>query len=490
VTFSQHDHDAQMNRAAAEAWASGLGVAPLPGEATDSGHDIAEPVQLRGNGAKALRTVDAPDRDLPLTSHVSQVWNSGNSGNSESEDELGDSAPRLLRGSDLEPPQQIQYLVQGLLPQGDVAALFGAEGIGKSLWWVLVAAHVTTGKGNRALGIREGEPRDVLVIATEDHKRDVVVPRLQVAGADTDRVLFIAQDTNGEGICSFPRDMHLVHEAAEDYDLALVVVDAWLDTVHGSISIRDPHQARVALNPWTKAAHSTMASILLLGHSNRDEGATSLRSRVGATGTLRQKVRSMIYAAQPPERPGVLYVGGDKANNQPGGSAVAYKIEAVQKWEPGEFDDGTIARLTVEGDTGATMPDHYARWQVERKRAEHPSAADQAWTWLHDFLTEHGGECEAAAAKTAAKQAGHNPRQLAPLLREHGGQVAPGGQQGAWVYRLAQTSLTSQTSSLAGHGKCDGKSQLEATDRATDTTSSPQLQGNDQRNQRNEDARK
>ena len=67
-------------------------------------------------------------------------------------------------------------------------------------------------------------------------------PRLEVAGADLAMMWVICIEDDGSGAPTFPRDLHLIADAKPAP--ALVIVDAWLDTVPAVLSVRDPQQAR------------------------------------------------------------------------------------------------------------------------------------------------------------------------------------------------------------------------------------------------------
>ena len=366
------------------------------------------------------------------------------------------TGPKLWMATDLKPAEPTRWLLRGHLPQGAVAVLVGDEGIGKSLWWVLIVAHITTGMALPDLGLPAREPRDVLLILTEDSWTGEVRTRLEVAGADFTRLIVIAEDDDGSGSPIFPRDMHLVIAAAQTKDIALVVCDAWLDTVAGNMQVKDPQQARAALHPWKEAATTTGAAVLLLAHSNRSD-VGNLRDRVGATGALRQKARVLLYAAQPPNAPGVMYLGPDKANSTHKAAAIAYEIKVIQVRPVTDEDPGTIGRLEVQGITDATMEGHYAAWRAEAYRQAHPKADDQVWPWLRDYFAEHGEDTEhgrqvvAGKAKDAARKAGHNPQRLPPLVREHGGQVVPAGKGAPWIYRMPALVGPSDTSTNTTH---------------------------------------
>lgn len=405
---------------------------PLPGSATSAGSSGPEDWDLSEH-LDYLTDAEAPaDPESPLTYRVSQVNESGKSVKS-------DGSSRLFRGVDLEPSRPIRWIARGHLPAGQVVTLVGDEGIGKSLWWVLVVAHLTTGQPSTDLGIGRQSPKDVVLILTEDGWADTVRPRLEVAGADLNRVHVIASESDGSGYFDLTADLWLIHSAADRLgdDLALVVVDAWLDTVPGRFSVKDPQQARQALHPWRQTANTTGCCVLLVAHSNRDENA-GLRSRIGATGALRQKVRMLLYAARPPELDGHLYVGPDKSNGSTRGDALAYRIRPVEARPATDDDDGVVPRLVIEGTTGAPMEAHDARWRADRRRQEHPNRSEQALDWLTGYLDQRGGHAPAIDVQTEAKRAGHNFRAMASLLKENGGDVRNAGPGTPWTYYLTK----------------------------------------------------
>lgn len=262
-----------------------------------------------------------------------------------------------------------KWLAVGNLPASAVAVLVGDEGIGKSLWWVWVVSHLTTGRACPTIGYSGGEPVDVLVIATEDGAGELN-DRLTLAGADRDRVHVLSEDDSTAATITINSRSPEVEAAVETLreegrSVGLVVVDAWLDTVPDNLNVRSPQDARRALKPWSATADRFDVCVLLVAHTNRmDTG--NVRDKYGATGALRQKARQTLYAARSPE--GTLLVGPEKGNHTEAKFAVAYEVEVVQVRESTSNDPGKTARLKVVGGTGATIRDHIAGWHDEGKQ--------------------------------------------------------------------------------------------------------------------------
>jgi hypothetical protein len=288
---------------------------------------------------------------------------------------------RLWKANELKPYRQPKFLASNRIPFGAVTILCGDEGIGKSLLWVWIVAAVTTGKPLPEFGIPDRDPANVILVLTEDDWQTCVLPRLIVAGADMDRIQVICTDDDGTGSPTFPTDMHLITDATPVP--ALVVVDAWLDTVPTMLMVRDAQQSRTALHPWRESAGKTGAAVLLLTHSNRLATA-NIRDRYGSTASLRQKARMTLYALADPND-GTLIVGPDKANSAPTRTkASRFRITADVYFDPTPDHDGTVPSLAYVGSTGKTIKDHLAELvDTEQRKARRRTAAE---TWLIEFL--------------------------------------------------------------------------------------------------------
>ena len=75
----------------------------------------------------------------------------------------------------------VRWLWEDKIPLGEITLLAGREGLGKSTIAYTLAAWITQGTMK---GWFKGEPRDVIVIATEDSWEHTITPRLMAAGAD------------------------------------------------------------------------------------------------------------------------------------------------------------------------------------------------------------------------------------------------------------------------------------------------------------------
>lgn len=317
--------------------------------------------------------------------------------------------PRLFRAAELRPATQARWLAKGRIPQAAISLLVGDEGIGKSLLWVLIVAAVTTGKPLPGFGIPARKPQPVLLVCTEDEWSTTVLPRLQVAGADLAMVAVICTEDDGSGAPVFPRDLHLIREATPTP--ALVVVDAWLDTVAPGLNVKDPQQARQALHPWKEVATVTDAAVTLLTHTNRSTSGNA-RDRYGITGELRKKARMTLFAQA--DEDGQLVVGPEKTNTAAQIPASVFTITPVQVFQPTEDDDGTVPLLTYAGESDRTAREHLAA--STDPEADEPGG-NPAQAFVTDYLMREGGEADAGKVIKAGAVVGFGHQELKDARR-------------------------------------------------------------------------
>jgi len=81
----------------------------------------------------------------------------------------------------------VEWLVPAWLPLAKLSILEGAPGLGKSLITLDLCARLSTGRPLPD-GSPGREPCNCIILCSEGGAEDTIVPRLQAAGADLDRV--------------------------------------------------------------------------------------------------------------------------------------------------------------------------------------------------------------------------------------------------------------------------------------------------------------
>ncbi|WP_188534067.1 AAA family ATPase [Kocuria dechangensis] len=350
---------------------------------------------------------------------------------------------QLRKLSTMKTPPPTRWIGTGFIPRAEITVLVGDEGIGKSLAWVAVAAAVTTGTPFPPFNIPAREPADVVLIITEDGPGEVR-ERLKVAGADLDRVFVFSADDDGTGSPVFG---HSTKEGAfqalrtylEDESLnpALLVVDAWLDTVQGNLNIKDTQQARQALHPWKVTASRHDLSVMLLTHTNRmDTGNT--RNKMGGTAALRQKARMVLYAARPPAVEGDnvqrLIIGPEKSNVTGLANAIGFDVDVVQVRERTDEDPGTTARIANPTDMGEPVRELVGKWHQETRETTGGSDPDEVARMLLRSFMQGRDAVNPNDVKAHLRENGVGKTRLERVMRELGQSKQVGAAH--WEYRL------------------------------------------------------
>src|ERR687893_1945254 len=121
-------------------------------------------------------------------------------------------------------PEQVEWLWPGRLPLGKLAVLDGDPGLGKSALTLDLAARVSAGL-ELPDGGRSG-PAGVVLLSAEDGLEDTIRPRLDAAGADTERIValsMIGVGTGAERLVYLTQDLGAVEGALKRARGAFVV---------------------------------------------------------------------------------------------------------------------------------------------------------------------------------------------------------------------------------------------------------------------------
>jgi AAA domain len=204
-------------------------------------------------------------------------------------------------------PERVGWLWPGRLPLGKLAVLDGDPGLGKSAITLDLAARVSAGSelpGGGRFGLA-----GVVLLSAEDGLADTIRPRLDAAGAHTERIVALSTvaeggSEGGERTISITRDLDTVERAIARVEAALVVVDPlmaflaeWTD------SHKDQHVRR-ALAPLAALVERTRTAAVIVRHLSKGEGGNPLYRSGGSIGIIGAARSGLVVGADPydPER--------------------------------------------------------------------------------------------------------------------------------------------------------------------------------------------
>lgn len=224
------------------------------------------------------------------------------------------SAPSgvLLLDADAADMSAVSFLWDRMITFKGLCIVGGVEGAGKSTFGIWLAAQVTRGT---LPGDCQGYPKGVIIAGPEDAWREVVVPRLDAAGADFALVKHIPE-------MGFAADVFDRIDAEVEkwgVDVALV----WVDNLVSAIDVNDANSRAQVTGPLRRAsawAERTDRAVVAPTHVNKAAG--NFRQALTGTGAFSSVPRSVLGMVNSKADDGSeeTLVGTYKANAFPTGA--------------------------------------------------------------------------------------------------------------------------------------------------------------------------
>jgi putative DNA primase/helicase len=192
-------------------------------------------------------------------------------------------------------PRRIRWAWQGRLAIGYLGIWSGESSLGKTLVACWMIAALTRG---RLEGHLYGTPVDVLIVASEDARSDMWVPRLIVADADLDRVHFLDYGSDWD-----IRDgLDLAAREIGRHDAKLMFVDSVLEHLpdpKSSESIYQPRFIRRALRPFGDLVRDRQVAGLFSTHPPKAKGSTFAENVMASAAFVHVSRTGMLFAWHP-----------------------------------------------------------------------------------------------------------------------------------------------------------------------------------------------
>lgn len=345
-------------------------------------------------------------------------------------EELVDSAleecsgkAHLIRMSDVQ-AEEVSWLWPSRVPLAKLTLLMGDPGLLKSTLTLYMAGRVTTGgawpDGVALAGGSYAPEGDVVLLTAEDGLADTVRPRLDLLGADSERVWCLQavseEGENGERTFSLLKDIALLETVVTRHHARLVVIDP----VNAYLRGADSHKAaevRQALSPLVALAERTGAAVLLVHHLNKSDPSVNALYRASGSLDFVAAVRSVLGVAPDPDEEGRVLLMPVKLN-------VCAKPEGLgfRRDDTGLAFDGQPVLCNAQAAFAA------------KSHADSPEMTD-----AKDFLRRVLASGEPLAQKDITEEAAQEGITTRTLERAkaqlHVKSTRPGG-RGAWYWRL------------------------------------------------------
>jgi hypothetical protein len=205
------------------------------------------------------------------------------------------------------PSKKIEWLWPWRIARGKLTIFSGLPDCNKSTTALDLAARVTVG-GPLPAGEGQAPLGDVIIFSAEDDPADTLRPRLEVAGADLDRIHYVKmiKAKKGEHKRGFDltQDIARLERKIIEVGAKLVIIDpvsAYLGKP-GKLDSYRITDVRATLSPVEEMAARCGAAVIGIDHLNKKSGLKALL-RVGGSIAFAAAPRSLIIFARDEEDP-------------------------------------------------------------------------------------------------------------------------------------------------------------------------------------------
>lgn len=342
--------------------------------------------------------------------------------------------------------ETVRWLWKGWLAFGKVTVLDGDPGVGKSTVICNLIARHTTEKGFPGT-TGPDEPGSALIITVEDGIADTIRPRLEVAGADLDRVTVLQTfrvydpDTGLyiDHIPSLPDDIQTIEQALWESEVTLLVIDPLMAHLSGAVNSHRDQDVRRALAPLAKMADTLGVAVIVVRHLNKMPGGNPLYRGGGSIGIIGAARLGMLLARDPDDEDS-LVLASTKSNLGRLPKSLSIQIVpsaddpdvGIVQW--GKESHYAAADLLNQPRTRENPElDRAAEWLLVQLADEEPHRASEMW--------------QRATADDLAEKTIRRALKKLKIVPERLGGLAD---RGAWYWQLPSSKVA--TSGTRGSG--------------------------------------
>lgn len=301
--------------------------------------------------------------------------------------------PKVFSMAEIE-AKPIDWLWPNWLPKGMLTLLGGYAGDGKSTISTSLAATLSTG-GVLPDGTKSPRTNTLFLVA-EDDVSHVVKPRLQVHGADMDRihVLQAVEASDGEEhSLSLRSHIPLLRQVVIEREIGLVVIDP-LSSYLANGDRNSEGDVRDTLGPLVKLMEETGCAVIGIMHIGKNDGQAKAYQKLMGSTAFTALARSVWMVNNLPDE---YQAEGEPTRKMLGVAKSNYAVAPlpVQYYRP---LDGALEFL---GPSPISLDQAFS-WKPKSEKAE--TETDRAEEWLLSFMD--GKRVLASEVEAAAKAEG------------------------------------------------------------------------------------
>lgn len=223
---------------------------------------------------------------------------------------------QLINMSDVE-ATAVQWLWYPYIPFGKLTIMQGDPGEGKTHLILAIAALLTNGKA--LPGAEATPPANVIYQTAEDGLSDTIKPRLELVGADCNRILVIDESKEMLSLSD-----ERIREAIQKTDAKLIILDPLQAYLGANVDMHRANEIRPVFHKLGQVAEETSCAVVIIGHMNK--GGTKSGYRGLGSIDITAAARSVLVVGKSPQDPNIRIMAHSKSNLAPAGKSIAFEL--------------------------------------------------------------------------------------------------------------------------------------------------------------------
>lgn len=237
---------------------------------------------------------------------------------------------KIIKMSDIQ-TEEIEWLWYPYIPYGKLTIIQGDPGDGKTTLALNIASKLSRGEIlDQEMKIIE--PINIIYQTAEDGLADTVKPRLEIAGADCERVLVIDESKQALSMAD-----ERLEEAIKITGAKLLILDPIQAYLGAGTDMNRANEARDMTKKLGALAEKYKCAILLIGHMNKAAGIKASYRGIGSIDFF-AVARSVLLVGRIQGEENLRAVVQIKNNLAPYGNAKAFELTETGFVWIGDYD--------------------------------------------------------------------------------------------------------------------------------------------------------
>lgn len=232
---------------------------------------------------------------------------------------------RMIKLSEIQ-TQEVKWLWFPMIPYGKLTIVQGDPGDGKTTLILNIAAKLSKGEGLDE-NMKPTEPMNIIYQTAEDGLADTVKPRLEMAGADCERIMVIDESEKSLSMID-----ERLEEAIIKTNAKLLILDPIQAYLGGGMDMNRANEARDMTKKLGALAEKYKCAIVLIGHMNKASGNKAAYRGMGSIDFF-AVARSVLLVGRVEGEPNIRAVVQIKNNLAQFGHPKAFELmESGFRW--------------------------------------------------------------------------------------------------------------------------------------------------------------